>query len=410
MSCLGERAIDERFPTRGRIRRRGSCQGPTPTTWLFGRKPKTASSRALARSIASGRGLGPSVKWLRRGIGAAAIGYPITLIALSFALRFIGERWWITGVAIYLPRIMFGLPLPIIVLALALTGQRKLLWTQVVAALAIVFPLMGLSFKWPWWGRRDPQLPVLRILSYNINSGHGEGVFDDIVAEIDRNSPDIVFLQETGFPDKIASLLEERYPQVNFSDRFLVASRYHVLASYEPPKLEYGYDGRLHSARFIRLVLDTPLGRLACYDIHPVSPREALYRAKSQGKRGLLTGRVFSAAYVSTFYGNSGLRELQIRAFTEEAKRETESVLIAGDTNLPDLSFVLNRYLGSFQDAFVEAGWGFGYTFPTNKFAPWMRLDRIFASDGLRFVGFDLCGSKASDHRCVVAEVQRRAP
>jgi hypothetical protein len=40
-----------------------------------------------------------------------------------------------------------------------------------------------------------------------------------------------------------------------------------------------------------------------------------------------------------------------------------------------------------------------------------MRLDRIFASRSLRFVGFSVGKHTwASDHHCVIADLQRRAP
>ena len=88
---------------------------------------------------------------------------------------------------------------------------------------------------------------------------------------------------------------------------------------------------------------------------------------------------------------------------------EKGPVIIAGDTNLPGLSFVFHRSLSGFQDGFTRAGWGFGYTFPTNH-VPWMRIDRVLASDELRFVRFEVGKSLVSDHHCVVADLQRRSP
>jgi endonuclease/exonuclease/phosphatase family metal-dependent hydrolase len=82
-------------------------------------------------------------------------------------------------------------------------------------------------------------------------------------------------------------------------------------------------------------------------------------------------------------------------------------VVIGGDTNLPGLSVVLGEYLSGFRDGFSQAGWGFGYTYPTDKWRPWMRIDRILASNALRFTGFEVGQSKVSDHRCVVADLQR---
>jgi endonuclease/exonuclease/phosphatase (EEP) superfamily protein YafD len=64
--------------------------------------------------------------------------------------------------------------------------------------------------------------------------------------------------------------------------------------------------------------------------------------------------------------------------------------------------------LSVYQDGFRKAGWGFGYTFPNDRRPPpWMRIDRILATDQLRFVRFDVGDSRASDHRCVVADVQK---
>jgi endonuclease/exonuclease/phosphatase family metal-dependent hydrolase len=88
------------------------------------------------------------------------------------------------------------------------------------------------------------------------------------------------------------------------------------------------------------------------------------------------------------------------------ARRETVPVIIAGDTNLPQLSATLRNFEG-FQDGFAEAGVGFGYTFPTRR--PWMRLDRIYASQQLRFLSFRIGSDAASDHLCVVADIEARS-
>jgi endonuclease/exonuclease/phosphatase family metal-dependent hydrolase len=105
---------------------------------------------------------------------------------------------------------------------------------------------------------------------------------------------------------------------------------------------------------------------------------------------------------------NVGLRTLQVETFLDEAAAETGPVVVAGDTNLPDPSVTLRRYLSHFDDAFTAASWGFGYTFPNNKkWGPAMRLDRIFTAGKLRATRFEVGRSLASDHYCVVADVTR---
>jgi endonuclease/exonuclease/phosphatase (EEP) superfamily protein YafD len=335
-----------------------------------------------------------------RVLSAIAFLYPALLLAVALLLLCVGEEWWVTGVGLYLPRAIFAAPLPLVVIALVAAGLRRLLWTQLAALFILLFPLMGLVVPWPEF--RSPNAPVLRVLSYNVDSGNG-GV-DSIVEEIDRHSPDVVFLQEVGASEPIVSLLRERFPTVNEANQFIVASKYPVLSIDDPEKLEY--DGRHRSPRFVRQVLDTPLGRIAFYNVHPLSPREIFYSLRGEGLRHeILSGRLLSPASSATFQGNSGLRTLQVQAFSAAAGTETDPVVIAGDTNLPGLSVVLRRYLSRYQDGFTKAGWGFGYTFPVNRY-PWMRIDRILASDELRFVRFEVGQSQASDHRCVVADLQ----
>jgi endonuclease/exonuclease/phosphatase (EEP) superfamily protein YafD len=344
----------------------------------------------------------PSLKRRHSLLAAIAVVYPALLLSLVVLLRYVGERWWVTGIGLYLPRIVLATPLAFIVVALALAGLRRFLWTQVVALLLLLFPLMG--FVPPWPASRARSAPTLRVLSYNIDSGNGGA--DEIVREIDRAAPDVVFLQEVGALEPLTSLLRARFPTVQESNQFVVASRYPVISASDPDKLDY--EGRHRSPRFVRQVLDTPLGPVAFYNVHPLSPREIFYSLRGRGfRREILSGRLFSSASSAVFQANNGLRALQVQAFSAAARAESGPVVIVGDTNLPGLSFLLNRYLSEYQDGFSKAGWGFGYTFPTTRGA-WMRIDRIFASEELRFVGFDVGKSRASDHGCVVADLQRR--
>jgi endonuclease/exonuclease/phosphatase (EEP) superfamily protein YafD len=344
---------------------------------------------------------------LHRVVATVAWLYPASLLGAIAAFRCVGERWWVTGVILYLPRILFAAPLPFVVASLVLVRLRSLLWTQFVAALLLVFPLMGCVLPWPASVARDA--PVMRVLSYNVNSGANG--FDIVIKEVDRFSPDIVVLEEVGESDALSSLLRTRYPTVNVVNQFLIATRYTILSTVDPDKLEA--QGRLRSPRFVRQVLETPLGRIALYSVHPLSPREAFYELRGTGSRRefLLRGLIrdlFSRGSNAIFEANAGVRALQVRAFADDARKETEPVLIVGDTNLPGLSFVLHRDLSWLQDGFEKAGWGLGYTFPTAR--PWMRLDRVLASGQLRFVRFKVGNALGSDHLCVVADLQRRGP
>jgi endonuclease/exonuclease/phosphatase family metal-dependent hydrolase len=332
---------------------------------------------------------------------AAALVYEGGLFAVSLLLRFAGERWWVTGVGLYVPRSVFLLPLPFTVGALLWFGPRKLLWSQLVAALFVVFYLMGLVVSWP--ARRTG--PVVRVLSFNVNSAYA-GV--DVVADaVAKWSPDIVLLQEAlENGEQIRARLAQLYPTVRLSTQFVVATRFSIDSSTAPDTLPY--DGRSRSPRFVRYTMNTPLGEVAAYDVHPISPRTGMYALR--GKRGLRdelsTGSFFRAEHVANMQHDSALRALQVHTVAQMAAGEKIPVVIGGDTNLPTLSPVLRRELSPFVDGFSSSGFGFGYTYPARL--PWMRIDRVLASYDLVFTGFAVGCRGASDHLCVVADLARR--
>jgi hypothetical protein len=124
-----------------------------------------------------------------------AIGYPLALLIFIVSLRFVGEKWWGTTIALYLPRAPFALPLLPLIVAIGWLGPRKLLWTQLLA-FGLLLGLMGFRVAWP-----TPPTPGalhLRIASCNTN-GLALGVGRILKPLLDRD-PDIIVLQEVN-PD-----------------------------------------------------------------------------------------------------------------------------------------------------------------------------------------------------------------
>jgi endonuclease/exonuclease/phosphatase (EEP) superfamily protein YafD len=340
--------------------------------------------------------------FLARAVRLASVAYIAFLALATLLLVTVGERWWVTLVGLYVPRVVLGAPLPF--LAAALWGLRdwRLLAAQAVSLLLLLFPLLGLTLPGPVPARKEPSL---RVLSYNINSAYG-GV-DAIAAEVDRHHPDVVLMEEIGSPAELASAMRARYPTVTVDGQFLTASRYAVASGMDPEKLPF--HGKQRSPRFLEQTLDTPLGPVAFFVVHPISPREELYGLRYGWKHRLLTGRIFSDDVGRAVADNAGLRDLQVQTFAEAAARASGPVVLAGDTNLPGLSGTFRRNLSRFQDGFTKAGWGFGYTFPSERNKrPWMRIDRILANDALVFTGFQVGSVGPSDHLPVVADLQLR--
>jgi endonuclease/exonuclease/phosphatase (EEP) superfamily protein YafD len=344
-------------------------------------------------------------RWLRRLVVALALLYPAALLGTVFMMRAMGESWWFARLTLYLPRLLFLLPLPFLTLALLLVRARRYLFSQVVAFGIVLFPLMG--FVPPWFHTPTPGLPTLRVVSYNVNSGYWG--WEKVLGQIDELHPDVVLIQEVvGDARWGVETMKKRYPVVENSTQFIIASRYPIKETIDPERLPL--EGRQRSPRFMRHLIETPLGPIAFYNIHPISPRHGLWALRTGGlKKGLLTGSLLRGETARLLQADGQLRDLQVEAIAQRASQEKVPVVIGGDTNLPDLSPALG-YLSRFHDGFRAAGWGFGYTFPVGR-TRWMRLDRLFASPQLRFVGFAVGRHDwASDHSCVVADLQVQGP
>lgn len=331
---------------------------------------------------------------------AVALAYPLLLGVTLLLLASVGERYWLTAAGLYLPRLVFAAPLPVLVGITYWSGLRPLLWAQAVA-LVLLVPLLGFVLPWPRFGTTAP---TIRILSFNVDSARAGAA--NVVAAIIRERPDVVLLQEVAFEDvDLSHELRAEFPYVLHATQFTVASRFPITAAREVEAVDYF--GHKRPARAMRYLIETRLGPIALYSVHPISPRGGFHVYRFHGALEQLgKGELFSKDQEANVLGNAAFRRLQLAAVVLEAKGEDVPVVIAGDTNLPGLSPALRNLFFAYQDGFVAASWGLGYTFPTKW--PFMRLDRIFASSKLRFVRFEIGCAGASDHLCVWADLTAR--
>jgi endonuclease/exonuclease/phosphatase family metal-dependent hydrolase len=341
-----------------------------------------------------------SMRRLRAFFVACAFAYLVALLIVTLGFYYVGEGWWVTAAGLYAPRLAFALPLPFGVIALLALGLRRFLWTQLVSSFLLLFPLMG--FVLPGTSAGVPGVLTIRVLSFNVDSGFAgnQAVADKIFAA----SPDVVLLQETPFwGGELAVALRARYPYVEGSTQFIVASRYRIVTTTDPERLNFY--GRMRSPRFMRYLIDTPLGPIVFYNVHPISPRGVLHVHQFRAAlHQLRTGELFAGDPEADVRSNVGLRALQIETAAAAASRESLPVVVVGDTNLPGLSGVLRKNLSGFTDGFRSASWGFGYTFPSSH--PFLRLDRMMVSRWLRFSSFQIDCEGVSDHLCIMAELQ----
>lgn len=343
-------------------------------------------------------------------VRVAAVGYLVALVLASLAFRLIGERWWLTAAALYLPRLGFAVPLPFVALMVLFTrrGRRWLLATQAVAVVLLLFPLMGLvvGLHLPGHSRAHAGAFRLRVMSYNVDET--EYGTEGILRQVRAARPDVLLLQEI-FPRSANGIkaLQAGLTDYNFraDSQFIVASRFPLADVYLPPEIPHR--GKMRSPRWLRYRLATPGGPIDVFNLHPISPRKSLDELRGHGlERQILTGAILSSAAADDIIANASLRVAQVSTMAAEASGDAGPVIIAGDTNLPGLSWAFGHWLGGFQDAFVEAGAGFGYTFPAAPRHPWMRIDRVLANGRFRVVDCFVSRIHASEHLAVIADLE----
>lgn len=342
-------------------------------------------------------------RWLSSLVTVLAIAYPVALLLVVVLLRWVGERWWVTSVALYLPRLGFAAPLVILLPLLLLTRRWRLVMLQGVSLVLLLFPLLGLSLSWRSEAAGDE--PALRVLTYNVDSGNGG--FPQLAYEILSRKPNLVFIQE--LPpwrfEEMKALLAPHFPNIDAEDQFMVASTFRIVSRETPPRIPFY--GQLRSPRFRRYVIETSLGPITFFNVHTVSPRGAFYAMRGQGlRKEIASGRLFTGAAEHEIQSHAALRALQVAATVDMAEREKGPVMIVGDANLPTLSPARARYLGRFQDGFAEAGLGFGYSYPAKL--PWMRIDLLLATEHLEFKRVEVGDARISDHLSVFGELVAR--
>jgi endonuclease/exonuclease/phosphatase (EEP) superfamily protein YafD len=271
--------------------------------------------------------------------------------------------------------------------------------TQVAALALIVFPLMGLHLSFA--RAATPGATTLRVLTFNVDSAKA-GV-DKILAVVRAADPDLIVLQEVGNGDPDPWIAGLPGYHVDKFNQFLLASRFPM---EERSDLPLSHRGRSRPPRSERYRIATPAGSVFLYSVHPISPRESLDDLRGDGLRNEVVRGQIPKDAKDEVEGAAALRRAQLEAVVADAARSPYPVIIAGDTNLPELSGTLARVIRGYRDAFADRGFGFGYTFPMRKGGPWMRIDRILAGARVRVLECHVPKEWVSDHRPVVATVE----
>lgn len=316
---------------------------------------------------------------------ALTIANAVFLLVLYVGESLVAERHWLTTLVTYAPQHLFGVPLAALLLVSVARRRWRLACLNALAAVLFLVTFMGLNVPLrtgvPNGGHS------VRVITYNI---HHPSDVAPIVKDVVAARPDVVCFQEAnsiaGRPDPQTDLsrLLAGWHSVSYGE-LAVFSRLPIVRT----KIHYP------STQIARLYLEVGLNahgrRLTVIALHLST---AVDSSTLSHHRGSMASYLRSSARI---------RSRQVEAALKIVEGIDGPVVIAGDFNTPPRGMVYRRMAGSFTDCFSRAGWGCGFTFRSDL--PVMRIDYIWAGDGLAPVHSQTLALKHSDHRPVIADI-----
>lgn len=334
---------------------------------------------------------------------AASHEYLIFLGVWLGATLLVGDRFVYLGLLNLLTVYLF-LPLPIVLLAAILLRRREL-WLGFGAGLLIFLWFWGALFApWRWSGGRRAQAggSTLTVMSYNVLARHS--FTDPIMDTIRAEDADVVFLQEVnhGLAQVLQNELGELYP--------------HQLHVPEDDPRGIGviskYPFRPNDDQLPHYWIGGPL----LLDLQWNGQNVRLVNFHMLATPGLAPREILAAQF--------RVREEQAQLLVDYARQGGPAIL-AGDANATPFNDAYRILAGELNDAWEEAGFGLGHTFPGSdlpgssrpRIGPWYvprwlaRVDYIFYSNHWQAVSARMAQVDGiSDHRGVVATLRLRDP
>jgi hypothetical protein len=177
---------------------------------------------------------------------------------------------------------------------------------------------------------------------------------------------------------------------VQVDDDLYLASRYPIRRGES-----FGHDILPGKGNAQRYELDTPAGVVSFFNIHITSPRPGLQTVVDHE-----WSKVPAAVTV-----NMETRSRESDMISKRAAEIDGPLIVAGDFNLPEDSAIYRRDWSRYTDSHEAAGFGFGYTWHTQRFGA-LRIDHILCNGYWRCLRSRVGPDVGSDHRPVVADLE----
>lgn len=350
--------------------------------------PTTMLDQRVARRAAA-----PSGGWRRRAprwVTALTVANAVLVAALLVLLCAVSEDWWVSAALGYLPRAPWLAP-SLLLIAASLLFRRSLVLVNLLAALIVAGPVMGVTAPLSSAPPLLDDQAALTILSCNVQNGAGD--LDTLLAEFDAVDAQIVALQETKWGVEPLAAHFAGW-QVVHEGEFWIGSRY-------PVKLiDVCTPDAFDRPSAMLCEVETPQGPVLVANVHLNTARHGL--------TDLRWHSLLSGDGVDDLEWHQWQRRLEAEATLEFlAGYAGRPMILVGDFNTPSSSSLFTDVWSGYTSAFDSAGWGYGYTAPCNTSrlwpvnTPWLRIDHILVDDAWQVHACEIGRTNGSDHRLI---------
>lgn len=329
----------------------------------------------------------PSVRGRGRWVARATWAYAALVLAALAMIRWRGDWWWPPTILLFGPRWPFLAPVAGLAFAAWWRRRRDLWASQAAIALLVLGPLMVFSAPiGRLWGS-TPRGPRFRIMTFNRAQVPIDA--EGLIRLIEDEKISLICFQEGGTkPDFV---MDDYFAEGWYRDeRGTIFSRFPVVEEWDP-RDHFGGSYKYLIGRFARVRVRTPEGdEFVVASVHLPTMRPGFEHLR----KGDLDG----------FRSQIAWRDRQtslLKALLDEVSGWP--IVVGGDLNTPADSPMLDPLHAQYSFAFERAGWGYGYTRPTEL--PWTRIDHLLAGPGWEFTRCRVGPDLGSDHLPVIAEV-----
>lgn len=326
---------------------------------------------------------------------------------LCLAMRFVGEHNITTAFLLYLPPLIWFVPL-VPLMFLGLVFHRRCLLAQLAMGGLLLVVWLGYSFSGHSLGAGDgDRTAQLVVMTYN----RGQNMNQSLQPFKNAIHPDILVFQEAA--GRAAGFRQSaEYAEFGHAadiGEFTVLSCYPIGSRSLIPA-----DANPRSARAARFVIDWNGRLVSLYAVHLMTPREVL----GHYKRGAFLWGVLGVPGTPWAAKRRECQKFWDQQFADARQilaavhADTNPCILAGDFNAPHTGCIHGMLAAEMVDAHAAAGHGFGFTFPgvtrnpLSLGGPWMRIDYIWFDHHWEADECITEPDRPSQHRAVVARLR----